>query len=51
VGCLLKSPFPKALLFEILSEYNFNPKVIEQVFAGLNSEPGRTFYSGKVTGW
>ncbi len=42
---LLKSPFPKVLLFEILSEYNFNPKVAEQVFAGLKSESGRTYYS------
>jgi tRNA(Ile)-lysidine synthase len=47
VNMLLESPFPKALLFEILTEYNFHPKVIEQVFAGLNSAPGKTFYSGK----
>ncbi len=45
VELLLKSPFPKVLLFEILSEYNFNPKVAEQVFTGLNNESGRTFYS------
>lgn len=45
VELLIKSPFPKVLLFEILSEYNFNPKVAEQVFAGLKSESGRIFYS------
>lgn len=45
VEMLTKSPFPKVLLFEILSEYNFNPKVAEQVFNGLKSESGRTYYS------
>jgi len=42
---LLKSAFPKVLLFEILSGYNFNPKVIGQVFGSLDSLPGKQFFS------
>ncbi len=45
VELLLKSPFPKILLFEVLSDYNFNAKVANQVFRGLAGESGKTFYS------
>ena len=45
IEMLMKTPFPKILLHEILSEFGFNPKVSEQVFSGLESEPGKVFYS------
>ncbi len=47
---LLKSPFPDTLLFEILSPFNFNPKVSTQVFQSLLNPPGKQFFL-KVTGW
>ena len=37
--------FPKVLLFEILSPYNFNANVIQQVFNSLESLPGKQFFS------
>ncbi len=42
---LLNTTFPKTLLFEILSEYNFNPRVTDQVFHGLESAPGKQYFS------
>jgi tRNA(Ile)-lysidine synthase len=42
---LKKSAHPKLLLLEILSEFNFNPAVVEEVFQSLESEPGKQFYS------
>ncbi|SHE84157.1 tRNA(Ile)-lysidine synthase [Mariniphaga anaerophila] len=42
---LLSSPFPRVLLFEILTGYGFNPKVISQVFQSLNNFSGKQFLS------
>lgn len=42
---LLKSPFPDTVLFEILSSFNFNPKVSTQVFQSLLNPPGKQFFS------
>jgi tRNA(Ile)-lysidine synthase len=42
---LRKSEHPKILLLEILTEFNFNPAVVEEVFQSLEGEPGRQFYS------
>src|SRR5690554_4079518 len=42
---LINTPFPEILLHEILSEFGFNPKVADQVFQSLTSEPGKLFYS------
>ncbi len=42
---LLESAFPKILLFEILSEHNFHPKVAHQVFQGLNRPSGKQYFS------
>lgn len=42
---LLNSPHPKLLLLEILSEFNFNPPVIDEVFQSLDSESGKQFFS------
>jgi len=42
---LLKSSFSKILLFEILSKYNFNPVVAEQIYKGLTSGSGKQYYS------
>ncbi len=45
IPALLLSPFPGIVLYEILSNYNFNPALIKQVFAGLEAEPGKKYYS------
>jgi len=42
---LLNSPHPRLLLLEILSEFNFNPPVIDEVFQSLDSESGKQFFS------
>jgi len=42
---LKQSTQPKLLLLEILSEFNFNPPVIDEVFQSLDSESGKQFYS------
>lgn len=40
-----KSEHPKILLLEILSGFNFNSVVAEEVFHSLEGEPGKQFYS------
>ena len=42
---LRKSEHPKLLLLEILSEYNFNPVVVDEVFQSLDGDSGKQFYS------
>ncbi len=42
---LLNSSHPKLLLLEILSEFHFNPGVVEEVFQSLNTESGKQFFS------
>ncbi len=42
---LKNSAHPKLLLLEILSAFNFNPAVVEEVFQSLESEPGKQFLS------
>ena len=42
---LLKSPHPKILLYEILSDFHFNASVIDEVFQSLDGESGKKFYS------
>ena len=37
--------YPKVLLFEILAPYNFNAKVIRQIFNSLDNLPGKQFFS------
>jgi len=39
------SAYPKVLLLEILSEFNFNPTVVDEVFQGLETESGKQFFS------
>lgn len=36
---------PEAVLYEILSPYNFNPATVRQIFESLISQPGKIFYS------
>ncbi len=36
---------PNLLLLEILSEYNFNSTVVNEVYSGLMSDSGKVFYS------
>jgi tRNA(Ile)-lysidine synthase len=38
-------PFPKNLLFEMMTEYNFNSSVIEKIVKGLDTESGRQYFS------
>ncbi len=45
IEALLNSTFPKILLFELLSDFNFNPSVISKVFESLQSDSGKQFYS------
>lgn len=45
IATLKESPFPETLLFEILSEYNFNPQTAGHIFQRLDSEPGKQFFS------
>ncbi len=42
---LLNSSHSRLLLLEILSELNFNPSVVDEVFQSLNSESGKQFFS------
>lgn len=42
---LLKTPFPKVLLYEILSGYNFNSSVASMIFESLSNDSGKQFYS------
>jgi tRNA(Ile)-lysidine synthase len=46
IESLLQSSFPRILLYEILTGYNFNPSVAEQVFRGLEYGSGKQYYSG-----
>ena len=39
------SPYPRTLLLEILSEFNFNAAVIDEVYNSLKTEPGKQFFS------
>jgi tRNA(Ile)-lysidine synthase len=42
---LNKSAHPRLLLFEILSDHNFNSTVVNDVFQSLDSDPGKQFFS------
>lgn len=42
---LLKVPFPRLVLFEILQTYHFNPTVVYEVYQGLESSSGKKYYS------
>lgn len=42
---LRKSGHPKILMLEILSELNFNPSVVDEVFHSLNTRSGKQFFS------
>jgi tRNA(Ile)-lysidine synthase len=42
---LMEFPFPRVLLYEILTGFGFNPKIAQQVFEGLNSLPGKQYFS------
>lgn len=45
INSLLATLFPKTLLFEILSAYNFNATVVTEVFQSLKTESGKQFFS------
>lgn len=42
---LQNSSFPKILLFEILSEYNFNTTVVDEIYKSLLTDSGKQFFS------
>lgn len=46
IGALLRQPEPRTVLFEILRDYGFSRAQVDQVFAVLEGESGRRFYSG-----
>lgn len=45
LASMLESDFPKILLFEILSSFNFNSSVIDDVFQSLENDSGKQFFS------
>ena len=45
IALLTQQPSPQALLYEILSEYDFTPTVIDSVARSLLSTPGKLFFS------
>jgi tRNA(Ile)-lysidine synthase len=45
IEALQKSAYPKTLLLEILSEFNFNPTVIDKVLQSFETESGKRFFS------
>ena len=45
IQALIKSSFPKILLLEILSEFNFNATVVDEIFKSLSTESGKQFFS------
>lgn len=42
---LLVTPAPQTILYEILTEFNFTPPTIDEVFDGCAAESGTHFYS------
>lgn len=42
---LLATPAPHTILYEILTEFNFTPPTIDEVFDGCHAETGTHFYS------
>jgi tRNA(Ile)-lysidine synthase len=45
ISALKKSKFAEVVLYEILKKYQFNSDVAEEVFASLDSESGKQFFS------
>lgn len=45
IEMLQKSKFPEMLLLEILSDFNFNSTVIDEVFQSLDTDSGKQFFS------
>lgn len=45
IAKLLQYTEPKAILFEILSPYGFNPSTINDIYESLNGISGKIFYS------
>ncbi|MDR2910266.1 MAG: tRNA lysidine(34) synthetase TilS [Bacteroidales bacterium] len=42
---LLNTMYPKTLLFEILTAFDFNSAVINEIFESLNNDSGKQFFS------
>ncbi len=45
IDILQKQPSPSLVLYELLTPFGFNSKVIEQIFQHLSAEPGKRFFS------
>jgi tRNA(Ile)-lysidine synthase len=45
IEALLKTQFPKVLLFEILSGFNFNAAVTDEIFQSFSNDSGKQFFS------
>jgi tRNA(Ile)-lysidine synthase len=44
---LLRYPSPESILFELLTDYGFNPDVIREIYQAVESQPGKLFCSEK----
>ncbi len=45
ISALQRSEYAKTILLEILSEFGYNPSVVDEVFAGLGTLSGKQFFS------
>ncbi|MBN2635516.1 MAG: tRNA lysidine(34) synthetase TilS [Prolixibacteraceae bacterium] len=45
IELLKETPFPETLLFEILTPFNFNSAVADEVYSSLETNSGKQFYS------
>lgn len=45
IELLKQTPFPETLLFEILTTFNFNSAVTNEVYSSLETNSGKQFYS------
>ena len=45
ITALSSFPAQQTILYELLKEYGFTRLVVEDIFAALHKEPGKTFYS------
>ncbi len=45
IEALLKTSFPKILLHEILTEYNFNATVVDEIYNSFSTSSGKQFFS------
>lgn len=47
MDALRATPAPRTVLFEVLSEYGFNPSQVEEIYAQMDGDPGKVYESGE----